>query len=137
MCQHMQAYGPSPELGLWVRKQRVAKEQGTLSEERLRILLELGFEFGEEANVTEEWELRFDLLVELLFMRVRPCHYVLKQSMRAAVGIGKGLQSNNQHGSVEHKKVLQAVVAIHNLHTTCRQYLQQCMSQKQQPYRSG
>ncbi len=63
-------YDPAPELGLWVRKQRTAKEQGTLSEERLQILLELGFEFGEEANVTEEWELRFDLLVDLLFMRV-------------------------------------------------------------------
>ena len=60
------------ELGLWVRKQRAAKEQGSLSEERLRILLEMGFEFGEEANVTEEWELRFDLLMELLFMRVSP-----------------------------------------------------------------
>ena len=43
-----------------------------MSEERLRILLELGFEFGEEANITEEWELRFDLLMELLFMRVSP-----------------------------------------------------------------
>ena len=53
-----------------MRKQRAAKEQGTLPEERLRILLELGFEFGEEANITEEWELRFDLLMELLFMRV-------------------------------------------------------------------
>lgn len=66
----MQIYDPFPELGLWVRKQRVAKEQGTLSEERLRILLELGFEFGEEANITEEWEWRFDLLVELLILRV-------------------------------------------------------------------
>lgn len=65
-------YDPALELGLWVRKQRAAKEQGTLSEERLRILLELGFEFGEEANITEEWELRFDLLMELLFMRVSP-----------------------------------------------------------------
>ena len=64
-------YDPAPELGLWVRKQRTAKEQGTLSEERLQILLELDFEFGEEANLTEEWEWRFDLLVELLFMRVR------------------------------------------------------------------
>ena len=71
-CAHGQVYEPSPELGLWVRKQRAAKEQGTLPEERLRILLELGFEFGEEANITEEWELRFDLLMELLFMRV--CH---------------------------------------------------------------
>lgn len=68
----MQVYDPSPELGLWVRKQRTAKEQGTLPEERLRILLEMGFEFGEEANITEEWEWRFDLLVELLLLRVGP-----------------------------------------------------------------
>ena len=51
-------------------KQRIAKEQGTLSPERLRILLELGFEFGEEAQLTEDWEWHFDLLVELLCMRV-------------------------------------------------------------------
>ena len=41
----------------------------------MRILLELGFEFGEEANITEEWELRFDLLMELLFMRVSPSSF--------------------------------------------------------------
>ncbi|CAK0786054.1 hypothetical protein CVIRNUC_009267 [Coccomyxa viridis] len=62
-------YAACPELGQWVCKQRIAKEQGTLSPERLRILLELGFEFGEEAQLTEDWEWHFDLLVELLCMR--------------------------------------------------------------------
>ena len=65
-----QFHAPCPELGQWVRKQRIAKEQGTLSPERLRMLLELGFEFGEEAQLTEDWEWRFDLLLELLCMRV-------------------------------------------------------------------
>ena len=65
-----QFYTACPELGQWVCKQRIAKEQGTLSPERLRILLELGFEFGEEAQLTEDWEWHFDLLVELLCMRV-------------------------------------------------------------------
>jgi hypothetical protein len=63
-----------PELGAWVKRQRVARQQAGLTQERLAILVELGFEFGEEAQMTEEWEWRFDSLVELLLMRVRsPC----------------------------------------------------------------
>lgn len=60
-----------PELGAWVKRQRVARQQAGLTQERLAILVELGFEFGEEAQMTEEWEWRFDSLVELLLMRVR------------------------------------------------------------------
>lgn len=59
-----------PELGSWVKRQRVARQQAGLTQERLDILLEMGFEFGEEAQMTEEWEWRFDSLVELLLMRV-------------------------------------------------------------------
>ena len=59
-----------PELGAWVKRQRVARQQAGLTQERLDILLEMGFEFGEEAQMTEEWEWRFDSLVELLLMRV-------------------------------------------------------------------
>lgn len=59
-----------PELGAWVKRQRVARQQAGLTQERLDILTELGFEFGEEAQLTEEWEWRFDSLVELLLMRV-------------------------------------------------------------------
>ncbi|BDA51016.1 hypothetical protein COCOBI_17-2350 [Coccomyxa sp. Obi] len=58
-----------PELGAWVKRQRVARQQAGLTQERLDILLEMGFEFGEEAQMTEEWEWRFDSLVELLLMR--------------------------------------------------------------------
>jgi hypothetical protein len=54
-----------------VKRQRTARQQDSLSQERLDILLELGFEFGEEAQMTDEWEWRFDSLVELLLMRVR------------------------------------------------------------------
>ncbi len=61
-----------PELGNWVKRQRVARQQAGLTQERLDILVDMGFEFGEEAQMTEEWEWRFDSLVELLLMRVRP-----------------------------------------------------------------
>jgi hypothetical protein len=65
-------YPEFPDLGPWVKRQRLARQQGSLTPERLNILHELGFEFGEEAQMTEEWEWRFDSLVELLLMRV--CH---------------------------------------------------------------
>jgi hypothetical protein len=57
-----------------VGRQRVAWQQGGLSRERLGILGDLGFEFGQEAQMTEEWEARFDSLVELLLMRVRAAY---------------------------------------------------------------
>lgn len=73
MLPAAQFHAPCQELARWVQKQRIAKEQGTLSPDHLRILLELGFEFGEEAQLTEDWEWRFDLLVDLLCMRVGLC----------------------------------------------------------------
>jgi hypothetical protein len=60
-----------PELGPWVKRQRIARQQNGLTPERLGILADLGFEFGEEAQMTEDWEWRFDSLVELLLMRAR------------------------------------------------------------------
>ena len=65
------------ELGPWVKRQRIARQQNGLTPERLGILADLGFEFGEEAQMTEDWEWRFDSLVELLLMRARAlscCH---------------------------------------------------------------
>eukprot|EP00887_Chlorella_sp_A99_P001316 scaffold14.g1316.t1 len=54
----------NPELGQWVKRQRVARAAGQLSEERLAILASMGFEFGEVAQLTEDWEHRFDQLVD-------------------------------------------------------------------------
>jgi hypothetical protein len=45
----------------------------------------MGFEFGEEANITDEWEWRFDLLVELLLLRVGP---LLASSISEITGCG-------------------------------------------------
>lgn len=60
----MQKWPESPVLSIWVERQRRA--QSTLSEERLQILYALGFEFGEVAVITQEWEEYFDMLVEWL-----------------------------------------------------------------------
>ena len=54
----------NPELGQWVKRQRVARAAGQLSEERLAILGSMGFEFGEVAQLTEVWEHRFDQLID-------------------------------------------------------------------------
>eukprot|EP00884_Botryococcus_braunii_P002347 jgi/Botrbrau1/12112/Bobra.0186s0031.2 len=62
-------YKENPELGYWVRKQRAARQQGALTEERLWILKAIGFEFGEEANITPSWELHFDLLMDWLLLK--------------------------------------------------------------------
>ena len=43
-----------------MKRQRIARAAGQLSEERLSILVSMGFEFGEVAQLTEEWEHRFD-----------------------------------------------------------------------------
>lgn len=58
-----------------MRRQRVVQQQGTLSEQRLQILDAIGFDFGNEAQITEEWETRFDQLVDWLLWKVRrwPC----------------------------------------------------------------
>ncbi|KAK9794360.1 hypothetical protein WJX73_004870 [Symbiochloris irregularis] len=58
-----------PELGPWVRRQRTVQQQGTLSEQRLSILEAIGFDFGNEAQITEEWETRFDQLVDWLLWK--------------------------------------------------------------------
>ncbi len=50
----------------------MARQQGALVEDRLWILAAIGFEFGEEANVTAEWEAHFDQLVDWLLWKVRP-----------------------------------------------------------------
>ena len=68
----MQDWPPAPELSSWVKKQRVAHAQGTLTEERLQILCALGFEFGGDGAqlLTTEWELNFDLLMDWLLWQV-------------------------------------------------------------------
>lgn len=60
-----------PELGPWVRRQRTVQQQGTLSEQRLQILEAVGFDFGQEAQITDEWETRFDQLVDWLLWKVQ------------------------------------------------------------------
>lgn len=63
-CNVPETYSDNPELGVWVKRQRVARAAGQLSAERLKILERMGFEFGDLAQVTEEWESRFDQLVD-------------------------------------------------------------------------
>jgi hypothetical protein len=65
-CAVPDGWPPNPELAAWVRRQRVARAAGQLNEERLRILERIGFDFGGLAQVTEEWEARFDQLVDWL-----------------------------------------------------------------------
>lgn len=61
-----QDWGEAPELSAWVKRQRVARAQGALTDERLQILRGMGFEFGEVAQMTDEWERRFDQLLDWL-----------------------------------------------------------------------
>ena len=62
----MQDYDKHAELGSWVQKQRAARLDGTLTEEKLQILYAIGFEFGDVAQITQEWENKFDQLLEWL-----------------------------------------------------------------------
>ena len=63
-CNVPEVYPENQELGMWVKRQRVTRAAGQLSAERLTILERMGFEFGDLAQVTEEWETRFDMLVD-------------------------------------------------------------------------
>jgi len=63
-CNVPEVYPENQELGMWVKRQRVTRAAGQLSQERLTILERMGFEFGDLAQVTEEWETRFDMLVD-------------------------------------------------------------------------
>ncbi|KAL4447914.1 hypothetical protein ABPG75_005133 [Micractinium tetrahymenae] len=63
-CNVPEDWSENPELGLWVKRQRIARAAGQLSDERLSILQSMGFAFGEVAQLTEEWEHRFDQLVD-------------------------------------------------------------------------
>lgn len=63
-CNVPEVYADNQELGMWVKRQRVTRAAGQLSQERLTILERMGFEFGDLAQVTEEWETRFDMLVD-------------------------------------------------------------------------
>lgn len=47
----LQDWPANPELGAWVKRQRVARAAGQLSDDRMAILQGLGFEFGEVAQV--------------------------------------------------------------------------------------
>eukprot|EP00803_Ostreobium_quekettii_P004387 evm.model.scf_42.14 EVM.evm.TU.scf_42.14 scf_42:93671-99960(-) len=67
-CNVPENWAHNPELALWVKRQRAAKVEGDISQERLQILHALGFEFGEVAVITQEWENWFDTLVEWLML---------------------------------------------------------------------
>lgn len=54
----------NPELAIWVKRQRQAKVQGVLNQERITILEMLQFDFGGNAQLTHDWERRFDELVD-------------------------------------------------------------------------
>ena len=69
-----QDHSEHPDLDQWVQRQRVARLEGTLTDERLQILYALGFEFGEVARITQEWENRFDQLLEWLLGNVSVLH---------------------------------------------------------------
>ena len=69
----MQGDSNSQSLGAWVRKQRVLWQQANLSQDRMQILSALGFDVGAEAEITEEWEYRFDQLAECLIQMVSTC----------------------------------------------------------------
>lgn len=47
----LQVYPPNPELGLWVKRQRVARAASQLTPERLQVLDRMGFEWGDLAQV--------------------------------------------------------------------------------------
>eukprot|EP00889_Picochlorum_renovo_P004082 jgi/Picre1/31112/NNA_006466.t1 len=49
---------------MWVKRQRVTRAAGQLLQRDLQFLERMGFEFGDLAQVTEEWETRFDMLVD-------------------------------------------------------------------------
>ena len=67
----MQVYEDNPELAAWAKRQRVARTQNSLSDERLQVLASAGFEFGELGAITNEWEDMFDQLLEWLMVKVR------------------------------------------------------------------
>ena len=66
----VQDWEESPDLAKWVGRQRVARAQGGLSEERLQVLYAMGFEFGEVAQLTDAWEAKFDQLIEWVLWQV-------------------------------------------------------------------
>lgn len=68
---YLQDDGEMHELAVWVKRQRMLWQQGNLVQDRMTILSALGFEVGTEAQITEEWEYRFDQLVEWLILAVR------------------------------------------------------------------
>lgn len=70
---HAQDWAEAPDLAKWVGRQRVARAQGGLSEERLQVLYAMGFEFGEVAQLTDEWEAKFDQLIEWIQWQVHAC----------------------------------------------------------------
>lgn len=53
-----------------MRKQRSLWQKASLSQDRVQILSALGFELGSDAQITEEWEFRFDQLQECLLQMV-------------------------------------------------------------------
>ena len=52
-----------PDLGRWVSQQRQNHKKGTLSEERIRQLEEIGFEWSIRMSILEKsWDLQYEKL---------------------------------------------------------------------------
>ena len=69
------------ELTMWSRRQRNLWQQGSLSQDRMQILMALGFELGAENRITEEWEFRFDQFVEWLLVSLASPSAAQEQSL--------------------------------------------------------
>ena len=65
-----------------MRRQRALNSQGQLSAERHQILSALGFEFGEGAHITQEWESKFDQLVDWLLWQVNARSFAASTARR-------------------------------------------------------
>ena len=63
-CNVPEGWEETTELGVWVKRQRIARAAGALIPDRLAVLEQMGFDFGQTAQVTEEWEHRFDQLID-------------------------------------------------------------------------
>lgn len=66
-----------PDLPNWIKRMRISRASGVMCNERQQVLEALGFEFGEVAQITDEWEIHFDQLLEWLSWRHDESNMVL------------------------------------------------------------
>ncbi|KAK9835562.1 hypothetical protein WJX74_003003 [Apatococcus lobatus] len=83
------AYEDNPELAAWAKRQRMARTQNSLSDERLQVLASAGFEFGELGAITNEWEDMFDQLLEWLMVKPE----LADAAHPSWLGLGWGLEA--------------------------------------------